>query len=244
MVDRHNRFKDNLAAYALDSLDSAETGELEAHLRTCKTCPVELQDYRRVTEGLLSALPPFDPPAALRRNLQKRLMATGEASTPRFRWSFNQFAVAAALTVLIGLSIFSILQVRALQEQQAELERSSSTAQTALAMLAYPGTQSITFDQNGISGSMLVERTRNLVAVFAWHLPAAPNGKTYEVWLIDSQGKRTSAGFLVPDPDYPFVTAVIKAPAPLTGFTGLGVTTEPVGGSPGPTSPKIFGADF
>jgi anti-sigma-K factor RskA len=111
-------------------------------------------------------------------------------------------------------------------------------------MLAYPATQTIGFDQNGVTGSLLVDRQRDLLAVFAWHLPAAPAGKTYQVWLIDARGDRTSGGFLEPEADYPFVSAVIRSPAPLSGFTGFGVTTEPVGGSPAPTGSRVFGASF
>lgn len=244
MVQSHEHYRENLAPYAFDALESGDVSALEAHLRTCKTCPPELESYRQIGAGLLSALPPRTPPARLRWNLQKRLAAPAGIRRPWFQWSVGQFALGAALTVLIGLSIFSVVEVRAMNQQQADLERASYSAQTAIAMLAYPGTQSVTFDQNGVSGSLLVDKTRNLLAIFAWHLPPPPVGKTYEVWLIDSQGNRTSGGFLVPEASYPFVSDVIRAPSPLTGFTGIGVTTEPLGGSPAPTGPKLFGADF
>jgi anti-sigma-K factor RskA len=244
MAENHARFTELLPAYALDALDSGEIAALEAHLRTCKTCPRELEDYRGVSAGLLSALPPQAPPPALRRILQKRLMAETRPAGRWMKWSFGQVAMAGALALLICLNIVSIIQGRVLQQQQGELETESSSAQIAIAMLAYPTTQTITFDQSGISGSLLVDKKRDLLAIFAWHLTPAPAGKTYQVWLINSEGNRVSGGFLVPDPAYPFVTAVIKSPAALTGFTGFGVTTEPIGGSPAPTSPRIFGADF
>jgi anti-sigma-K factor RskA len=82
------------------------------------------------------------------------------------------------------------------------------------------------------------------VGLFVWQLPPAEAGKTYQIWLIDGQGQRTSGGFLQPEAGYSFVTAVIQPTAPLTIYRGLGVTAEPTGGSAAPTGPKLFGVDF
>jgi hypothetical protein len=156
----------------------------------------------------------------------------------------NRTLIASALLLLIALNIVSVFEVYSIKRDQAELIGQYGSNQTAIAMLAYPSTQSIGFDQNGISGSLLVDKNRNLLAVFAWHLPPTPVGKTYQMWLIDPQGDRTSGGFIVADSDQPFVMAVIRSPQPLTAFVGLGVTLEPSGGSPKPTGPKILRVDF
>jgi hypothetical protein len=148
------------------------------------------------------------------------------------------------MVLVLGLSVFSVLEAWSVRQAQSEQEDRTTAEQTAIAMLAYPGTQVTAFEQNGITGSLLVDKKRDLVAVFAWHLPPPPPGKTYQMWLIDPQGDRTSGGFLMPETSYPFVMAVINSPAPLTGFKGLGVTVEPLGGSPAPTGPKILGVDF
>ena len=244
MAENHRIFKDNLAAYALGALDAKETSALEAHLRTCDDCRLELADYQRVSTGLLTALPPQKPSPKLRRSLQKRLAGEVESVRPRFNWSLNRTLITGALVLLIGLNIVSVFEVLTVKNEQAELNKQYGSNQTAIAMLAYPSTQSFTFDQNGISGSLLVDKTRNMVGVFAWHLPPTPAGKTYQMWLIDPQGERTSGGFLIPDTDQPFVMSIIRSPLPLTGFTGMGVTLEPAGGSPKPTGEKIFHVDF
>lgn len=244
MTIRHSVFKENLAAYALEALDAGEVPALEAHLRTCDSCQADLKAYRVLSAGLLSALPPHAPPAAVRQRLQKQARPPARPQVRGLSWSFSQFAVAAAVAALVGLNLLSVLQLNAVRQQQSEQESRDTSEQTAIAMLAYPGTQTIAFDQNGVAGSLLVDKQRGLLAVFAWHLTPAPRGKTYQVWLIDTKGDRTSGGFLVPEEGYPFVTAVIKSPAPLSEFTGFGVTTEPIGGSRQPTTPRIFGADF
>jgi anti-sigma-K factor RskA len=244
MVDRHTAIKESLASYALGALDAREVAALEAHLRTCKSCTADLAAYQRITGGLLRALPPQAPPAALKHRLQQRLARETRPTTPASRWSFGRLALAGAFALLIGLNLLSLLQTNSIRQAQAEQEERSTSSQTAIAMLAYPGTQVVTFDQNGVAGSLLVDKQRNLLAVFAWHLPPTPAAKTYQVWLIDPQDNRTSGGFLTPETGYPFATTVIASPAPLAGFTSLGVTLEPQGGSPGPTGPKIFGVAF
>lgn len=244
MSDPHLPYRENLAAHALEALDADEAAALEAHLQTCESCRAQLVDYQRLRAGLLSALPPRAPRPALRRTLQRRLSSPTRSARPQFRLSWGQVGIAGALAVLIALNAVSIFQVYSLKEQQVEMNRQFYSAQTAMAMLAYPGTQSTAFNQDGIVGSLLVDKNRNLLAVFAWHLPPAPRGKTYQMWLIDPQGDRTSGGFLIPEADQPFAVAAIAAPQPLAGFTGFGITLEPSGGSPQPTGPRILRVDF
>ena len=155
-----------------------------------------------------------------------------------------QVALTSALVLLVGLNILTVSQVYSLKQEQTETANQNLSEQTALAMLAYPSTTSLAFDQNGVSGSLLIDKQRNLVGVFAWHLPLPPAGKTYQMWLIDPQGDRISGGFLTPESGYPFVMAVIKSSQPLTDFVGVGITLEPSGGSPKPTGPRILRVDF
>ncbi len=244
MTDQHAILKENLAAYALGSLEPGEAAELVIHLQICDTCPAELAAYQRISAGLLSALPPHAPPASLKRALKNHLASSVKSVRPRFAWSWNQLAIGAALVLLVGINIVYIWQVISLKQQQAEFAGQYNSNQTAISMLAYPSTQSIAFEQNGVSGSLLVDKKRNLLAVFAWHLPPPPVGHTYQVWLIDPQGEHTSAGFLIPDADEPFMMKVIQSPQPLAGFLSLGVTIEPLGGSPKPTGANVLRVNF
>lgn len=244
MSDKHALANPKLAAYALEALDPAEVSGLEAHLRTCKICQADLAAYRRVSSGLLTAVPAHAPRPAVKLLLQKRLTHQTKPTRSGLHWSPWQLAFAGALALIMGLGIVSVLQLRSLVQDQAELNSRSDSQQLAIAMLAYPSTQTIGFSENGISGSLLVDKQRGLISVFAWHLPVPPAGKTYQMWLIDPQGHRSSGGFLVAESGYPFVIAVITSPSPLSNLKGLGVTVEPVGGSPAPTGPRIFGVDF
>lgn len=244
MDDNHTVFRDNLAAYALGALDEAEASALEAHLQTCETCRAELVEYQRVGSGLLAALPPRPARAAVRRSLQQQFTSPASRARPVFGWSLGRAVFGALLAVLIGLNVLTVWQLASLRREQAEMNARDLTEQTAISMLAYPSTKTLAFEENGVSGSLLVDKKRNLVAVFAWNLATPPAGKTYQLWLIDPQGNRTDGGFLVPEDGYPFVMAVIRVSQPLTNFNGLGVTLEPAGGSPKPTGPRVFRVDF
>ena len=193
---------------------------------------------------LMAALPARPPRSAARRQLQRRL--AGQVRHPRtgFNWSVGQWVFAGLLAALVGLNLLTISQLSSLRREQAELLNQRISDQTAIAMLAYPTTKTLAFDQNGVSGSLLVDKQRNLVAVFAWNMSLPPAGKTYQMWLIDPQGDRTSGGFLAPESHYPFVMSVIHSPQPLSNFTGLGITVEPAGGSTQPTGPRVLRVDF
>ncbi len=243
-MDKHTTFQENLAAYALGALDPADVAALERHLRSCKSCTADLAAYVRITDGLLGAVPSKEPPAIVRRRLQQQIHHDRISAAPRRQWSFAQLGMAVAVFALIALNVVSLLQVNSVRRDLAEQEARSTASQTAIAMLAYPGTQMLPFDQNGIAGSLLVDKQRNLLAVFAWHLPPTPAARVYQVWLLDPQGNRISGGFLTSEAGYPFAMTVIQPAAPLTNFSSLGVTVEPQGGSPGPTGPKVFSVSF
>ncbi|MGE5073756.1 MAG: zf-HC2 domain-containing protein, partial [Anaerolineae bacterium] len=176
MNETHTTFQENLAAYALGALDAEETAALEAHLRTCETCRAELAAYQGVSAGLMAALPARPPRSAVRRGLEARLAGGVKKPKPRFSWSFGQLAFGALLAALVGLNLLMVSQLSSLRREQAEVHNRSTAEQTALAMLAYPSTKTLTFDENGVSGSLLVDKQRNLVAVFAWNLAALPAG--------------------------------------------------------------------
>ena len=244
MTENHLIYKENIPAYALGALDAEEASALEAHLRTCDSCRAELAGYQRISTGLLSAVPPRAPRPTLKRDLQKALQSQVKSTRTQMKWSLNRMAVVAVFVLLIGVNIISVYEIYSLKQEQTELDGQYGSQQSAIAMLAYPSTQTIGFEQAGISGSLLVDKKRDLLAVFAWNVPPAPTGKIYQMWLIDPKQDRTSGGFLIPEARQPFVMTVIKPPQPLTGFVGLGVTLEPLGGSPKPTGPKVLRVDF
>jgi anti-sigma-K factor RskA len=244
-------YRENLAAYALGTLDADEIPALESHLKDCQDCRSELSDFQFVTMGLLGSIPPQTPPPGLRRKLVAQL-PSHQARTPNLlaaifgRFSLGQVATVMVVVALLGLNLFSSMQIRDLQRQQSTLAGRLSNDQAAIAMLAYPSTQALTVqaDVQNLTGSMLVDKDKNTAVLVLWNLPKLEAGQTYQIWLIDSNGKRISGGLFVPADNQGYTTATIRSPVSLGQFVRLGVTVEPLGGSAGPTGPRVLGVDL
>ena len=244
-LKNHTPFIENIPAYALGSLDAEDVFALETHLKTCASCRNELAAYRAISAGLLTAIPPKSPPASLRRQLQIKLPSARRSFRVPVQWSFSQPAlVIIALGVLLFFNVVSILQLRSLQQQQAQLSHQLQSEQTALALLSYPGVKVIPIETNGITGTLLLDGDRNALALFAWNLPQLPDNQTYQVWLIDSRAERVSLGVFRPDPSLPFTSFSIISSENLSNFVGLGVTVEPSGGSSHPTGTRLLTVNF
>jgi len=245
--NEHSPFIENIPAYAIGALDRADITALESHLLTCASCRVELAEYRAVSASLLTAIPPKQPPAALRKRLQSRLPSAQKAAAirPRLNWPIGRVAAGVAFILLLALSAYSILQVRAMQLQQAQLARQIQTSETMLAMLSYPNTKNLPINiNNGVSGTLLMDPDRNIATIAVWDMPQLQENQTYQIWLIDPQGGRTSAGIFRPDPNQAFTTVPIISANNLSDFVGIGVTVEPAGGSDHPTGSRVFRIDF
>lgn len=242
----HTFFREALPAYALGALDADEFRALEAHLQTCVDCRTELAEHQAVSEGLLAAVPPRLPSSRLRMRLAARLPSAQKVvrQKPRLAWTFGQAVVAAALVLLLAMNSLSVFQVRALQVQQAELSRRLETEQSAIAMLAYPGTRALAVSGEGVPGSLLLDEDLNTAVLMAWNLPVLPGRQTYQIWLIRAGGDRVSGGLFNAEQGRPYTLATIASPRPLSDFVGIGVTVEPQGGSPAPTGPSVLGGEF
>jgi anti-sigma-K factor RskA len=243
--------RENLAAYALGALDAEHIPALEAHLAECLECQSELEDYLSITTGLLQAVPSREPPQRLRRRLIDQLpVHQTRVSKPLVnifeRFPVWQAASTLAMLFLLILNIFSSLQIRDLRQQQAMLANRLAYDQIAIAMLAYPSTQALPViaDVEDIAGSMLVDEDKNTAVLVLWNLPPLGAEQTYQIWLIDADGKRLSGGLFRPATVQGYTTATIQSPRPLREFVGIGVTVEPEGGSPGPTGSRILGVDL
>jgi anti-sigma-K factor RskA len=243
--DEHTFFIENLPAYALGALDAEDVAALEAHLKTCVSCRTELDGYRIVSESMLTAVPPKQPSAALRKRLQSRLPSAQKISRPRSAWTINLPMIGlAVMAALLFFNIFSFVKIQSLQRQQAQLAHQIENNQTLLAMLSYPGTQTLPINAGDITGNLLLDKDRNIAALVVWNLPELDANQTYQAWLIDSQGERTSAAVFHPGPNEPFTSIPIISPGELSNFTGVGVTVEPAGGSNQPTGARVFKVDY
>ena len=151
-----------------------------------------------------------------------------------------------ALTILLGLNILSVMQIRSLQEQQNALAERLSTEQATIGMLVYPGTicVSVSADLPDLTGSVLLDKDKNTAVLVLWNLPELKAGKIYQIWLVNAQGDRISAGRSTRSSDQDYTMASVQSTTPIGQFVAIGVTIEPSGGSDQPTGSRVLLADF
>ncbi len=242
--DEHAPFLENISAYAIGALDAEEIPALESHLETCASCRTELAEYRALNESLLTAIPPKRPSAALRKRLQSRLPGAQRSTPPQWTFSFSRLALGLAVIALFALNLFSFMQLRQIESQQARLLDQVENAQAVLAILSSPNVRMLTLSGEQISGSLLLDTENNRAVLLAYNLPPLAENQTYQVWLIEPDESRVSAGLFRPESGGTYTTQTISPPRSFANYMGIGVTIEPAGGSDQPTGERVFRVDF
>jgi anti-sigma-K factor RskA len=245
-------------AYAVDAVDDIERAEFERHLATCADCRAEVASFR-ATAVQLSTLMSVTPPERLReqvlRDIAKvrplppdvreeagqRIEATSRehagaqaAELPSrvsrlsdARRRRNRWLAAAAAVVAVGGGALAVTQPW----------NSSSQVQTTIAAQVQQAPDAQRYQQALSDGSTVtIVRSKSVgrAVLVTDNLAAAPSGKTYQMWLQAPGGSFVSAG-LVP----PGSTQTVVLDGDAATAQGAGVTVEPSGGSPQPTTTPI-----
>ncbi len=236
---------DHYEMYALGILEEPERSELREHLaRNCDVCTPNVR--RAATQ--VSAFSVLAPDVELPKDLRGRVLAS-VGIVPHFGWSWMQTWATVAGCVLIGVFWFEHLRserVRAVAFQKAMQEAKQANAESAqlkdmLRLLNDPETI-VRVTSEGVvakpEGKVFLNAKQGVLLMTS-NLPPAPDGKTYEMWIIPAGGKPVPAGLFQTEPSG---TAVyLQAAAVDLAATGaVAVTLEPTGGSPQPTSQPIL----
>jgi len=242
--DEHAPYLENIPAYALGALDVDDVTALEEHLQNCVSCRIELAEYRAMSDSLLTAIPPKQPSAALRKGLQSHLPSAKKKSRLPTALPFGRFALGFAVILLIALNIMSLVQIRTIQNQQTALLNQVEDAQIALALMSSPNAQILPLAGDTVSGTLILDKQNNTAVLIARNLPQLGDEKTYQIWLVEEDGGRVSAGLFRPESDQVYTTKAILPSQTLTDYLGIGVTVEPAGGSEAPTGERVLKVDF
>lgn len=236
-------------AYAVDALDTEERARFEEHLRSCPTCRTEVDELRG-TAALLASDADAEPPAGLRdsilagietvRPLPPLAPATGDGSSaartsaPTDRRSVRRLpfrgtpllaaAAAVVLVALVGLAAW---------RPWAEPDDAPTAAERVLA--ADDATRASQELPDGSRATVVVSRSEGAAVIVTEDMAPAPDGKVYELWLEEPDGKLAPAGLMPDDSD-----ATVLLDGDATDATGVGVTVEPDGGSPQPTTEPVL----
>jgi anti-sigma-K factor RskA len=223
-------------AYALDALLDLERAEFERHLSACDACRAEVASLREAASHLAeaSATPaPVDLRAKVLAGARsvRPLPPAIAAPTPTRRRRIPALAAAAALAIGLGAGA-AVWQP---WQQEPEVVQVSMADQVRQAPDAQTWTRTLPS-----GGSVTVTRSK-LVGYAVWQssgLAPLPSGRVYELWLQDVDTSLKPAGlFSAGDSE-----VVMDGNA--AAAIGAGVTVEPAGGSPAPTTEPLAFIDF
>jgi anti-sigma-K factor RskA len=208
------------AAYALNALDPDEERAYEEHLRHCPRCREELVDLQEAAAALsyLAEAPAPSP------DLGDRIVAAAVAERPnvvplRRRWTTPALGAvaAAAAGVAIGLGIWA-----------SSLSDDLSATEEALALVADQNAEHVPV--SGANGTLVVGED-GTAALLINDLDRAPDGKTYQVWVIEGDTPLPAGIFEGGE-----ATSVVPVEETVTPGSVVAVTVEADGGVELPTT--------
>ncbi len=250
-ADIHNL----VGAYAVDAVDDAERAAFELHLADCAECRAEVASLRAAAEDL-SLLAETAPPASLKQSVMagiatirpeppvtrptaaepERAPASISEPAPKgpatdatvvrlSSWRRKPAtwlaAAAAAIAIAAGGLVWS--------PWSGPDQPMSPTQQVVAAEDAQRFEETV----DGARATIVRSPSLGKAVLIADNMPSAPAGKDFQLWLQRPDGSMVSAG-LMPHGRSDTVTVMLEGDAATA--TGAGITLEPAGGSPQPTS--------
>ncbi|SDI84662.1 Anti-sigma-K factor RskA [Actinokineospora alba] len=224
-------------AYVLNAVTETERADFERHLAECESCAEEVRELE-ATATRLGEAAAARPPAAMKAAVMTRIGDVrqlppigDELAVRRKRWSTRILGMAAAALLVVSVALGV-----ALVQTQRDLDAGRRQGAAMAELLSASDARVVNGSTPaGLSGTVVVSRERGQVMLLADKIPAAPAGKTYQVWLIG--GEKRSIGLLTPDE---------RGKAHLLDASGvgdavaIGVTVEPAGGSRQPTTDPVM----
>ncbi len=241
----NGRFEELKDSYVLGALPEEERRAFEEYLAAHPKRQAEVEELSTVA-GLLALSPQEqEPPPELRRRIMDAVGA--EAVGPRAdRWSWitkvreflgaRNLALGAAVAMLvIGLFSWNMLLRGEMQDLQGRVQSLQSQPQEPQGprMVELGGTGA----EQGAQAELVALGGDRAVLV-AEDMPPVPEGKIYQIWVIEDDVPKPSGLF---EPRQDSVAAVVENP--LDGADAVAVTVEPEGGSPKPTSDPMLAAE-
>lgn len=239
-------------AYAVDALDAEERARFEVHLVNCVHCREEVDELREaaallgadddiapppsVRDAVLSGitgirpLPPLTPVAPPADAPPVADTTVSDLSARRARRLLRRTPLLVAAAVLLILSAGM-----AVWSPWSTPDGTTVHLTAAERVLAADDAARVeaTFD-DGSRATVVLSRTEGRAVILTEDMQLAPAGKVYALWLQSPAGDMVPAGLMPDDPD---ATVVLDGDA--SEATAVGITVEPDGGSPEPTTSPI-----
>jgi len=248
-----------LPDYVLRALEPEALSAVTEHLSTCPRCRAQLPTYEAVLEQLGQALVQHEPPAELRARLLEAALEepllTPTAPAPgrfrrqptwRFRWAFLLTAANVVLCLSVGWWTWQVQRETALVHKQwQDLQHQLALQRQAFTLITAPEARPVVLRsdkaESQARGVLLLKPEEPSAVLIVQDLPPLQQDRAYQIWLGRGDRQRDNGGVFRVDAQG-FGVISITAPRPFTAYQRVGITEEPAGGSPGPTSPRVIGA--
>jgi anti-sigma-K factor RskA len=223
----HDEIRLLIAPFALGALPADEEQAVRQHLLSCDECLAEADSYNETAGSLALAAEPVPLPEGfadrvLRRVEIDRPAARGARESRRRSWlrpaAILSFAGLAAAILVLALGLADL-------RRDLQLER-----QVTQALLSDDGLKLA-----GAGARAAMVPTDDGSAFVVEGLGAAPEGRIYQLWLIDASGPASAGTF-----DVDGGRALLESGRSLEGVDAVAVTIEPAGGSRKPTTTPII----
>jgi len=245
-----DEYADLLADYVLHALEPDAISGVMEHLSTCARCQAQLATYDAVLEHLAQAVPQHEPPADLGVRLRAEAVAGPRRPPRRSPWGRRGAVLLTAANVVLclGLGWWSWQVQRAaavVQQRWQEQQRQVAQQRQAFTLITAPETRPVVLRSDQAAsparGVLLLQAVEPEAVLIVHDLPPLPPDRAYQVWLGWGDRQRDTGGVFRVDAQG-FGLLRLTVPRPFTAYQRIGITEEPAGGSPGPTSPRVIGA--
>ena len=243
-----------LPGFVLGALTPEEAAATAEHVSTCARCQENLAAYERVLDRLGESVTQHEPPPALRLQLlaavREEVSPAAVSPAPRRHWwpaaLPRWVAVVTAANVLLFLvSAWGFWQAQRqltlAQEKWQQVFRQLSVQREALTLLTQPESRRVLLrsDAHQGRGTLLLETAAPQAVLMVRDLPRLQPNREYQLWLVRENTRDNGGTFRVDEQGFGML--LVHAPYPLSAYRAAGITEEPAGGSPGPTSPRVIG---
>jgi anti-sigma-K factor RskA len=233
---------DLLPGYCLGCLDPDEAARVQRHTADCPSCREELAAMDAVAGRVAVSLPGAEPSRDLEDSLMARIAAASPHLSPAPRptavarspaaggaRSFLQspaWGIAAVVLVLV-LGAGNIVQFL---RTPAAPRQAGAPGLTTIVLVGVDTGQ-------GAYGTVVLDTEDNGGVLAMRGLPRLDASHQYQLWLVSGTERRSGGVFSVDKDGYG--NLLLTIPKDFRGFTRLGISVEPAGGSPAPTGARV-----
>lgn len=229
-MSEHDRWSEDLTAYALGALEPERAAELERHAESCERCRSEIRWLMPAVDALAEAAPRQEPPPALRERVMAEVRADARAAGTRAESGPGLRTRLAGIRIgsltwkpLAGLAaVVLVVAAIAGYEVGSDGGGGGGDVSTYVSPQSSPIAAKVVSEDG--SGEIHLANVKQL-----------PENRVLEAWVRRDGEVEAVKALFVPDRNGDASTML----GSMRGVDLVMVTTEPEGGSKAPTSAPI-----